>query len=72
MIKNIILASKSEIRKEVLEKEGFDVRVEVSSVDEDIIKDSMRAEGATSISIAKSLAEHKANRVSSRFAIIGD
>ncbi len=48
MIKNIILASKSEIRKKVLEKEGFDVRVEVSSVDEDIIKDSMRAEGATS------------------------
>ncbi len=53
MIKNIILASKSEIRKKVLEKEGFDVRVEVSSVDEDIIKDSMKAEGATSISIAK-------------------
>ena len=68
MIKNIILASKSEIRKKVLEKEGFDVRVEVSSVDEDIIKDSMKAEGATSISIAKSLAEHKANRVSSRFS----
>jgi septum formation protein len=62
------LASKSEIRKKVLEKEGFDVRVEVSSVDEDIIKDSMKAEGATSISIAKSLAEHKANRVSSRFS----
>jgi len=62
------LASRSEIRKKVLEKEGFDVRVEVSNVDEDIIKDSMKAEGATSISIAKSLAEHKANRVSSRFA----
>lgn len=68
MIKNIILASKSEIRKQVLEKEGFNVRVEASNVDEDIIKNSMKAEGATSISIAKSLAEHKANRVSSKFS----
>lgn len=68
MIKRIILASKSEIRKKILEHAGFDIQVEISHVDEDIIKESMTRDKASCIAIAKSLAEHKANRVSSKFA----
>jgi septum formation protein len=68
MIRDIILASKSVVRKKVLETEGFSVQVEISNVDEDVIKESMSKEGATCVAIAKSLAEHKANKVSSKFS----
>ena len=67
MINNIILASKSAIRKKVLEDANFKVRAEPSNVDEEEIKLSMMAKGASCIAIAKSLAEHKANRISSKF-----
>ena len=67
MIDNIILASKSEIRKKILEEANFKVQVEPSNVDEEEIKLSMIANGANCIEIAKSLAEHKANRISSKF-----
>ena len=68
MIRNIILASKSGVRKKILEAAGFEIQVEISNVDEDEIKQSMKANNATCIAIAKSLAEHKANRISSKFS----
>jgi septum formation protein len=68
MIRNIILASKSGVRKKILEDAGFEIQVEISNVDEDEIKQSMKANNATCVSIAKSLAEHKANRISSKFS----
>ncbi len=61
---NIILASKSEVRKEILEKNGISCKVEPSNVDEDPIKDSLMDEGATPEIISKNLAELKANKVS--------
>jgi septum formation protein len=67
MIRDIVLASKSVIRKKILENTGFSVQVEISNIDEDTIKESMIKEGATCVAIAKSLAEHKANKVSSKF-----
>ena len=41
MIRNIVFASKSGVRKKILETEGFVVQVETSNIDEDIIKESM-------------------------------
>ena len=66
MIKKIILASKSNIRKQILEKANFLVEVKPSNIDEDEIKLSMKANGANCLQIAKSLAEHKANKVSNK------
>ena len=60
----IILASKSKIRKEMLDKHKIDVRVEPSNVDEDVIKESLIKENATPEIISKNLAELKANKVS--------
>ena len=51
MIRDIILASKSGIRKKVLENAGFSVQVEMSNIDEDTIKESMTKEGATCVAI---------------------
>ena len=61
----IILASKSKIRKDILTKNNIDCEVIQSNVDEDPIKDSLIAEGATPEIISKNLAELKANKVSS-------
>ncbi len=55
MIRNIILASKSEIRKTILENAGFKIRTEVSGVDEEEIKQSLKANKASCVAIAKSL-----------------
>ena len=65
MIK-IILASKSEVRKKILQENGIACNVEPSHVDEDVIKESLLKEGATSEMISKNLAELKANKVSSK------
>jgi len=62
----IILASKSKVRREILEKNGLGCHVEPSNVDEDIIKNSLLKEGATSETISKNLAEIKANKVSQK------
>ena len=61
----IILASKSKVRKDILTKHNIDCEVIQSNVDEDPIKDSLIAEGATPEIISKNLAELKANKVSS-------
>ena len=63
MIK-IILASKSKVRKEILDKNNIKCIVEPSNVDEDIVKNSLLKEKATPEIISKNLAELKANKVS--------
>ena len=65
MIK-IILASKSKVRKEILDKNEILNEVEPSNVDEDIIKKSLIKEKASPEVISKSLAELKANKISKK------
>jgi len=60
----IILASKSKVRKEILDKNNIISQVEPSNVDEDIIKKGLLAEKASPEIISKNLAELKANKVS--------
>ena len=61
---NLILASKSKVRKEILIKNNINCTVVPSSVDEDLVKESLLNEGATPEIISKNLAELKANKVS--------
>ena len=63
---NIILASKSKVRKEILDNNNIPNYVEVSNVDEEPIKESLLKEGATPEIISKNLAELKANKVSQK------
>ena len=63
---NLILASKSKVRKEILKKNNIDCIVEHSQVDEDLVKESLINEGATPEIISKNLAELKANKVSQK------
>ena len=63
---NIILASKSKVRKDILEKNNILCIVEPSNVDEDPVKESLIREGATPEIISKNLAELKANKVSQK------
>ena len=60
----IILASKSKVRKKILEKNNIKCKVIASNVDEDIIKKSLIKKGASPEIISKNLAELKANKVS--------
>ena len=62
----IILASKSGVRKEILDKHNIENEVMVSNVDEDEIKDSLLGEGADPLSISKNLAEIKSIKVSNK------
>ena len=64
MLSKIILASKSKIRKEILENNNIKNVVEPSNVDEDIVKMSLLREKASPEIISKNLAELKANKVS--------
>ena len=64
MLNKIILASKSEVRKDILDKNNIQCVVEPSNVDEDPVKDSLLKEQASSEIISKNLAELKANKVS--------
>ena len=63
---DLILASKSKVRKEILEKHKINCLVEPSNIDEEPIKDSLLKEGAKSEIISKNLAELKANKVSKK------
>ena len=67
MVSEIILASKSGVRKKILEDNKITCRVEPSNVDEDSIKESLLKEGATPTIISKNLAELKANKISQKF-----
>ena len=62
----IILASKSKVRKEILDNNNIKNRVEASNVDEDVVKDSLIKEKASPTIISKNLAELKANKVSQK------
>ena len=66
MLNKIILASKSKVRKEILDKNNIFNQVEPSNVDENIVKEGLIKEKATPEIISKSLAELKANKVSQK------
>ena len=66
MIKNIILASKSKVRKKILEENNIKCEIIPSNIDEDPIKKSLIKEKATPEIISKNLAELKANKVSEK------
>jgi septum formation protein len=63
---DIILASKSKVRKEILGKHNVSINIEPSNVDEDVIKNSLLKEKASPEIISKSLAELKSCKVSQR------
>jgi septum formation protein len=67
MFNEIILASKSEVRKKILEDNKITCRVVPSNVDEDSVKKSLLKEKATPTIISKNLAELKANKISQKF-----
>ena len=62
----IILASKSKVREEILKKNGIRCVVSPSNIDEDPVKQSLLNEGASPEIISKNLAELKANKVSQK------
>ena len=64
MLNKIILASKSKVRKEILDQHNISCEVKPSNVDEDIVKESLISESASPEIISKNLAELKANKVS--------
>ena len=66
MIKSIILASRSKVRKKILEANNIKCKIIPSNIDEDSIKESSIKEKATPEIISKNLAELKANKVSKK------
>ena len=66
MVSKIILASKSEVRKKILEDNNIICRVEPSNVDEESIKESLLKEKASPENISKNLAELKTNKISQK------
>ena len=64
---DLILASKSKVRKKILDENNILARVEPSNIDEDIIKNSLLKEKATPTIISKNLAELKANKISQKY-----
>ena len=66
MINEIVLASKSGVRKKILEDNKISCKVEPSNVDEESIKESLLKEKASPEIISKNLAELKANKISQK------
>ena len=66
MLNKIILASKSKVRKKILEENGISCEIKPANIDEDLIKESLLKEGATPDIISKNLAELKANKISQK------
>ena len=64
MIDKIILASKSGVRKKILEKNNINCEVIPANIDEGLVKESLIKENATPKIISKNLAELKANKIS--------
>ncbi len=60
----IVLASKSAVRKKILEENGFSCLAKPANIDEDMVKESLIKEGANPTLISKNLAELKANKIS--------
>tara|TARA_Y100000389_G_C17381880_1_gene474827 strand:+ start:621 stop:1205 length:585 start_codon:yes stop_codon:yes gene_type:complete len=70
----IILASKSKVRKNILDQNNIPVQVQPSNVDEDVVKESLLKEKSSPEDISKSLAELKANKISQKendFLVLG-
>ena len=70
----IILASKSKVRKKILNQNNIFVQVQPSNVDEDVVKESLMKEKSSPENIAKNLAELKANKISQKendFLVLG-
>jgi len=67
MVKEIILASRSGVRKKILEENNIKCKIEPSNVDEDSVKESLLKERASPAIISKNLAELKANKISQKF-----
>ena len=67
MLRKIILASKSKVRKKILDEHNILNEVKPSNVDEDIVKLSLLNEKANPETISKNLAELKANKVSMKY-----
>ena len=66
MIKKIVLASKSKVRKKILEENGISCIVKPANIDEDLVKNSLIKEGINPLLISKNLAELKANKISQK------
>ena len=66
MINKIILASKSEVRKKILDQNGISCEVIPANIDEEQVKESLLKEKATPEIISKNLAELKANKISKK------
>ena len=66
MVNKIILASKSKVRKKILEENGIICVAEPANIDEDLVKESLLNEGASPSIISKNLAELKANKISQK------
>jgi|TARA_B110000971_G_C19956056_1_gene475700 septum formation protein len=67
MINQIILASKSNVRKKILNENQIACTVEPSNIDEDSVKESLLKERASPETVSKNLAELKANKISQKF-----
>jgi len=65
MLNKIILASKSKVRKEILDKHKIFCEVKPSNINEDVVKETLIKESASPEIISKNLAELKANKISS-------
>ena len=71
MTNKIILASKSAVRKNILNKSSINCEVIPANVDEDQVKESLIKEKATPEMISKNLAELKANKVMQQSTVAG-
>jgi septum formation protein len=67
MVREIILASKSGVRKKILEENNIQCKIEPANVDEDSVKESLLKQRASPTIISKNLAELKANKISQKF-----
>ena len=67
MDKQIILASKSKVRKKILDEYGINCEVHPSNIDEDLVKENLEKQKASPEEVSKNLAELKANKVSQKF-----
>ena len=63
---DVILASKSKVRKEILNNNNINCEVIPSNIDEDIFKESLIKEKASPEDISKNLSELKANKISNK------
>jgi len=66
MSDKIVLASKSKVRKKILEENGISCSVEPANVDEDLVKEGLLKQRMSSEIVSKNLAELKANKISQK------